>query len=70
MPYHIGAGVLGGVLPLLATAVAAPTGNIYGGLRQVSKRMDGVTFARTARLDGEYLPIEEKRSRRYRNELF
>jgi MFS family permease len=32
MPYHIGAGVFGGMLPLLATAVAAGTGNIYGGL--------------------------------------
>ncbi len=32
MPYHIGAGVFGGMLPLLATAVAAATGNIYGGL--------------------------------------
>jgi MFS family permease len=32
MPYHLGAGVFGGMLPLLATAVAAATGNIYGGL--------------------------------------
>jgi MFS family permease len=32
MPYHIGAGVFGGMLPLLATAVAAATGNIYAGL--------------------------------------
>jgi MFS family permease len=32
MPYHIGAGVFGGMLPLLATALAAATGNIYGGL--------------------------------------
>jgi MFS family permease len=32
MPYHIGAGVFGGMLPLLATAVAAATGNIYAGV--------------------------------------
>jgi MFS family permease len=32
MPYHIGAGVYGGMLPLLATAVVAATGNIYAGL--------------------------------------
>jgi MFS family permease len=31
-PYHIGNGVFGGVLPLLATALAAVTGNIYAGL--------------------------------------
>jgi hypothetical protein len=32
LPYHIGAGVFGGMLPLLAAAVAAATGNIYNGL--------------------------------------
>jgi MFS family permease len=32
MPYHLGAGVFGGMLPLLATALAAATGNIYAGL--------------------------------------
>jgi MFS family permease len=32
LPYHIGAGVFGGMTPLLATAVAAATGNIYNGL--------------------------------------
>ncbi|HTV96411.1 MAG TPA: MFS transporter [Steroidobacteraceae bacterium] len=32
LPYHIGAGVFGGMLPLLATAVVAATGNIYDGL--------------------------------------
>jgi len=32
LPYHIGAGVFGGMLPLLATAVVAATGNIYYGL--------------------------------------
>jgi hypothetical protein len=31
-PYHICAGVFGGMLPLLATAVVADTGNIYNGL--------------------------------------
>jgi hypothetical protein len=32
LPYHIGAGVFGGMLPLLATAVVAATRNIYSGL--------------------------------------
>jgi MFS transporter len=32
LPYHMGAGVFGGMLPLLATAVVAATGNIYDGL--------------------------------------
>jgi len=32
LPYHIGAGVFGGMLPLLATAFVAATGNIYNGL--------------------------------------
>jgi len=32
LPYHIGAGVFGGMLSLLATAVVAATGNIYNGL--------------------------------------
>jgi MFS family permease len=32
LPYHIGAGVFGGMLPLLATAVVAATGDIYYGL--------------------------------------
>jgi hypothetical protein len=32
LPYHIGAGVCGGMLPLLATAFVAATGNIYNGL--------------------------------------
>jgi MFS family permease len=31
-PYHIGNGVFGGMLPLLATAIAAWTGNVYAGL--------------------------------------
>jgi hypothetical protein len=31
-PYHIGNGIFGGVLPLLATAIVAVTGNIYAGL--------------------------------------
>jgi hypothetical protein len=30
--YHIGATVFGGMLPLLATAFVAATGNIYNGL--------------------------------------
>jgi MFS family permease len=32
LPYHIGAGFFGGMLPLLATAIVAATGNIYYGL--------------------------------------
>ena len=32
LPYHIGNGWFGGMLPLLATAMVARTGNIYYGL--------------------------------------
>jgi hypothetical protein len=32
LPYHIGNGWFGGMLPLTATAVVAATGNIYYGL--------------------------------------
>lgn len=32
LPYHIGNGWFGGMLPLVATALAAGTGNIYNGL--------------------------------------
>lgn len=32
LPYHIGNGVFGGMLPLLATAIVAASGNIYNGL--------------------------------------
>jgi hypothetical protein len=32
LPYHIGNGWFGGMLPLLATATVAATGNIYNGL--------------------------------------
>lgn len=32
LPYHIGNGWFGGVLPLLATAIVAASGNIYAGL--------------------------------------
>jgi predicted MFS family arabinose efflux permease len=31
-PYHIGNGIFGGLLPLLATAIVAETGNVYAGL--------------------------------------
>ncbi len=31
-PYHIGNGIFGGMLPLLATAIVAGTGDIYAGL--------------------------------------
>jgi hypothetical protein len=32
LPYHIGNGWFGGMLPLLATAMVAAKGNIYAGL--------------------------------------
>ncbi|MEL7519241.1 MAG: MFS transporter, partial [Pseudomonadota bacterium] len=32
IPYHIGAGYLGGFLPLIAGVIVASTGNIYAGL--------------------------------------
>jgi len=32
IPYHIGAGYLGGFLPLIASVIVASTGNIYAGL--------------------------------------
>ena len=32
LPYHIGNGWFGGMLPLLTTAIVAWTGNIYAGL--------------------------------------
>jgi hypothetical protein len=32
LPYHIGNGWFGGMLPLLATAMVASSGNIYYGL--------------------------------------
>jgi hypothetical protein len=32
LPYHIGNGWFGGMLPLTATALVAATGNIYAGL--------------------------------------
>ena len=32
LPYHIGNGWFGGMLPLLATAMVAASGNIYFGL--------------------------------------
>jgi hypothetical protein len=32
LPYHIGNGWFGGMLPLLATAMVAKAGNIYAGL--------------------------------------
>ena len=32
LPYHIGNGWFGGMLPLLATAIVAAAGNIYAGL--------------------------------------
>lgn len=43
LPYHIGNGVFGGLLPLIATAIVAATGNIYAGL-WYPMTVAGVTF--------------------------
>ena len=32
LPYHIGNGVFGGLVPFIATALVAKTGNLYAGL--------------------------------------
>jgi hypothetical protein len=32
LPYHIGNGVFGGLVPLVGTAIVARTGNMYAGL--------------------------------------
>jgi hypothetical protein len=32
LPYHIGNGVFGGLLPLIGLSICASTGNIYAGL--------------------------------------
>jgi len=32
LPYHVGNGVFGGMLPFIASAVTVATGNIYAGL--------------------------------------
>jgi hypothetical protein len=32
LPYHLGNGVLGGLLPLIGLSICAATGNIYAGL--------------------------------------
>jgi hypothetical protein len=32
VPYHIGNGVIGGLVPFMATFIVAETGNIYAGL--------------------------------------
>jgi hypothetical protein len=32
LPYHIGNGVFGGLLPLIGVSLSAATGNIYAGL--------------------------------------
>ena len=32
LPYHLGNGVLGGLLPVVGLSVCAATGNIYAGL--------------------------------------
>ncbi len=43
LPYHIGNGVFGGLLPLIGLSVVAETGNIYAGL-YYPMIVAGVTF--------------------------
>jgi MFS family permease len=43
LPYHIGNGVFGGLLPLIGVAVVAETGNIYAGL-YYPMIVAGITF--------------------------
>jgi len=43
LPYHIGNGVFGGLLPLIGLAVVAQTGNIYAGL-YYPIAIAGITF--------------------------
>jgi hypothetical protein len=43
LPYHIGNGVFGGLLPLIGVSVVAATGNIYAGL-YYPMIVAGITF--------------------------
>jgi hypothetical protein len=43
LPYHIGNGVFGGLVPLIGVATIARTGNIYAGL-YYSMAVAGITF--------------------------
>jgi hypothetical protein len=43
LPYHIGNGVFGGMLPLIGLSVIAQTGNIYAGL-YYPMIVAGITF--------------------------
>jgi hypothetical protein len=43
LPYHIGNGVFGGLLPLIGLSISAQTGNIYAGL-YYPMAVAGVTF--------------------------
>ena len=43
LPYHIGNGVFGGLLPLIGLSVCAATGNIYAGL-YYPMAIAGLTF--------------------------
>jgi hypothetical protein len=43
LPYHIGNGVFGGLLPLIGLSVVAETGNIYAGL-YYPMIIAGITF--------------------------
>jgi hypothetical protein len=43
LPYHIGNGVFGGMLPLIGLSICAETGNIYAGL-YYPMAVAGLTF--------------------------
>jgi hypothetical protein len=43
LPYHIGNGVFGGLLPLIGLSTCAATGNIYAGL-YYPMIVAGITF--------------------------
>ena len=68
LPYHIGNGWFGGMLPLLATAIVAATGDIYAGLWYpivvaVMTLVVGAIFLRDTK-DVDILPVPVWRSRR------
>lgn len=55
LPYHVGNGVFGGLVPFIATALVARTGNIYAGL------IYPITIALLTAIIG-FIWIKEKRS--------
>ena len=68
LPYHIGNGWFGGMLPLLATAIVAATGDIYAGLWYpigvaVMTLVIGVVFLRDTRgVDITRVPVSTSRA--------